>query len=269
MSILLHDGVEMTGFPDSVENAPRRARASAKNKPTDEFPLLTEKLSVPATSGLVERPRLGALLERSLSQCCVTLLSGRAGTGKTALAAEFARTYDKVAWYTLDASDVEWDVFSKYFAAAMSTVARRPSLMRLRLNKKAADGGSLIDKFLIDTFGYMPANRKKPVLVVLDDLHRIFDAEWFGDFFNMLVYSLPENMHLLLLCRSKPPAPLWRLRSKQMLNVIDEKLLAFDDEESRRLLAGSGLGEQAIARLRDESFGRVSKMLEVAGRSAG
>ncbi|HEX2639680.1 MAG TPA: AAA family ATPase, partial [Pyrinomonadaceae bacterium] len=207
----------------------------------DEVLILREKLTVPSFDRTIERPRLHELLSKSLSNCCATLVSGRAGTGKSALAAGFAKAYSKVAWYTIESSDVDWEVFAAHFAAAISSAAKRPSLMRLRPENSGGLSGPAIDSFIIDTFGHAFANQKKPMLIVLDNLHRIFDADWFGDFFNMLIYSLPENMHLLLLCRSKPPAPLWRLRSKQMLNVVDEKLLAFDEEETSRLFENSGL----------------------------
>jgi len=269
MSIIfhLHDYTDMGSYSDTVDIPSTTPTANNDGRPTDrdEIPILAEKLTVPDLGEMVARPRLHELLEKSLSQCCATLISGRAGTGKTALAVDFARKYSKVAWYTVESTDVDWKTFSAYFAAALSGMSRRPSLMRVRLNQRTADSESEIDQFLIDTFGYMPANRKKPILLVLDDLHRIFDAEWFGDFFNMLVYSLPENIHLLLLCRSKPPAPLWRLRSKQMLNVIDEKLLAFDEDETARLFSGTGISDEQVRRARSESFGRVSKLLEGAG----
>jgi ATP/maltotriose-dependent transcriptional regulator MalT len=66
---------------------------------------------------------------------------------------------------------------------------------------------------------------------------------------------------LLLLCRSKPPNPLWRLRSKQQLDVIDEKTLAFDRNETILLLKQVGHSQAEAARIHAETFGRVSKLL--------
>ena len=99
---------------------------------------------------------------------------------------------------------------------------------------------------------------------MLDDIHHIFDAPWFEDFFNLLLYSLPPDTHLFMLCRSKPPGPLWRLRSKQMLNLMDERVIAFDQTEAETLFNALGrpLSKAKEAQLR--SFGRVSKLLEFA-----
>jgi ATP/maltotriose-dependent transcriptional regulator MalT len=261
MTFLLHDGFDMRSSPDTTAEAPFWPETPAQTRKA-EVPILREKLTVPGFDRLIDRPRLHDLLAKSLSNCCATLVSGRAGTGKSALAADFAGNYSKVAWYTVESSDVDWEVFAAYFAAAVSSATKRPSLMRLHPNNGGGRSGPAIDSFIIDIFGHAFANQKKPMLIVLDDLHRIFDADWFGDFFNMLIYSLPENTHLLLLCRSKPPAPLWRLRSKQMLNVVDEKLLAFDEEETSRLFENSGLKDSEVSRLQRDSFGRVSKLIQ-------
>jgi ATP/maltotriose-dependent transcriptional regulator MalT len=78
-------------------------------------------------------------------------------------------------------------------------------------------------------------------LIVLDDAHYLFDADWFGGFFSSLLYSLSPASHLLILSRGTPSLPLWRLRSKQVLGVVDEKLLAFDIEETQRLFEKFGL----------------------------
>ena len=101
-------------------------------------------------------------------------------------------------------------------------------------------------------------------MIVLDDIHHLFDAHWFGDFFNLLLYSLPAGSHLLMLCRSRPPGPVWRLRSKQMLNVLDEKVIAFDLEETRVLFERLGLPASDAERAHRDSFGRVAKLIRSA-----
>jgi ATP/maltotriose-dependent transcriptional regulator MalT len=105
---------------------------------------------------------------------------------------------------------------------------------------------------------------REDALIVLDDLHHIFDAEWFGEFFKLLLYSLPMNAHVLLLCRSKPPSPLWRLRSKQVLNVIDEDQLAFTTDETAQLFQAYGCREVGPEAARIESFGRAARLVEMA-----
>ena len=45
---------------------------------------------------------------------------------------------------------------------------------------------------------------KKSRLIVLDDVHNVFDAEWFNEFFHTALFSLTPETHLIFLSRSKP-----------------------------------------------------------------
>lgn len=226
--------------------------------------LLKEKLEIPRAKNLVERPRLLDLLGKSIEQFPATLVSGRAGTGKTALAASFARTQDHAAWYSIEPSDVEWDVFINYFAACVLRAAK----CRTRISKLIPDSSepsqSTMATALIDVFAEVETElAHEPLVIVLDGIHHLFDASWFGEFFGLLLSSLPENTNLLLLCRSKPPSPLWRLRSKQQLNVIDEKVLAFNLDETAEIAKKLGLKRSAAERAHAETFGRISKLLRL------
>jgi ATP/maltotriose-dependent transcriptional regulator MalT len=64
-------------------------------------------------------------------------------------------------------------------------------------------------------------------LVVIEDLHLVSDSDWLVPFFSRLLPLLPSEVHVLITSRSLPPAPLWRMRSKQSLVVIDEARCAF------------------------------------------
>ena len=231
--------------------------------------VLKEKLAIPACRGVVKRPRLHELLERAVGQFPATLVSGRAGTGKTVLASSYARTQDHVAWYSVESADVDWNVFANYFAACV--------LRSVRSKMKASDlvpsedqvSQAAIAAFIVDVLAEAETELvHEPLLIVLDGIHHLFDAEWFGQFFGLLVSSLPENINLLLLCRSKPPNPLWRMRSKQQLNVIDEKVLAFDLIETVRLTAKLGLKRSDAERAHSATYGRVSQLLEFSKRLA-
>ncbi len=99
---------------------------------------------------------------------------------------------------------------------------------------------------------------------MLDDIHNVFDADWFAEFFTTLLYSLTPDIHLLMLTRSNPPLPLWRLRSKQVLGVVDEKLLAFNPQETRKLFKKYGLSEEQSLSAHRKSFGRISRLKALA-----
>jgi len=250
------DQIDYTYIYQDVHREPAR----------EEFHLLREKLTIPGSADLIERPRIKSLLDRSVVQFPATLISGRAGTGKTSIAASFVAGKKNVSWYSVETTDVEWPIFARYFSASLANPAvggeKRPNNMG---PQPSSVSPTEIARFLVNRFASAYAGPPVgPSLVVLDDIHHLFDAPWFDDFFNLLLYSLPPETHLLLLCRSRPPSPLWRLRSKQMLNVLDEKVIAFDTTETESLFKKLG---QSAADARDAQvrcFGRVSKLLQAA-----
>ena len=259
MSFLIQDQF------DSTENYSPGARTTAATPSKggrDAVHILNEKLEIPRCAGLIKRPRLMEKLERSLSHFAVTLVSGRAGTGKTSIAAAYARTRKRVAWFTVESSDSDWNVFASYLAASVHRVAECKDAVGDSLHAVTNSSPAAMAKFLYVIASVLEAAEKddRPLLV-LDGIDHLFDANWFGEFFNLLQPSLSQTADVLLLCRSRPPNPLWRLRSKQQLDVIDEKTLAFDRDETILLLKRVGRSHAEAARIHGETFGRVSKLL--------
>jgi LuxR family transcriptional regulator, maltose regulon positive regulatory protein len=259
MSFTLHDHFDSTERYSPVVDT--TAARTAKGE-RDDVHILNEKLEIPCCAGLIERPRLIEKLERSLGHFAATLVSGRAGTGKTSIAAAYARTQKRAAWLTVESSDVDWNVFASYLAASVHRVAECKKAVGDSLHAVSNSSPAAMAIFLYVIASVLEIDEKKDrPLLVLDGIDHLFDADWFGGFFNILQPSLSETADLLLLCRSKPPYPLWRLRSKQQLGVIDEKTLAFDRDETILLLQQAGHSQAEAARIHAETFGRVSKLL--------
>ncbi len=231
----------------------------------NRFHLLEDKILTPDLAGIIERPRLTGLLERSARTHPATLITGRTGSGKTALAAGFVRGRN-AAWLRLEPSENDWCTFARYLEAAiLRRTGRDPSSGSIRWSTPKADRIKVID-----LLGSMPsAGSASFSVVVIDDLHHVFDTEWFVDIFTLMILAVPEAMHLLLLSRSKPPNPLWRLRSKQMLGVIDEAQLAFTPQEAVDLFTRYGLSRYKAVDAQTREYGRASRMMDsVTARGA-
>ena len=263
MTYFLHDNLESTEAYSPAGGSSHEKRPASER---EDVHILREKLEIPSVRGVLERPRLHDMLRKSLTQFPATLVSGRAGTGKTTLAAEFAHAQERAAWYSVESADVEWNVFAHYFATCLlSSVNSEASVVDL-LPDEIHASQSVIARFLINVFSEAETGLPhEPLLIVLDGIHHVFDAPWFGEFFSLLLSSLPDNTTLLLLCRSKPPNPLWRLRSKQQLNVIDEKVLAFNLGETVDLIKRVGLNRCEAERAHAATFGRISNLLQFVG----
>ena len=221
------------------------------------FHLLEDKILTPEIAGVIERPRLSGLLERSARTHPATLITGRTGSGKTALAAGFARDRNS-AWLRIEPSENDWCTFARYLEAAiLKGCGRDPNSGTMQWSEPKLDRTKVID-----LLASMPsAGFETPGVVVIDDLHHVFDAEWFVDIFSLMVLAVPETTHLVLLSRSKPPNPLWRLRSKQMLGVIDECQLAFTPQEAVDLFSRYGLSRFKAVDAQSREYGRASRMM--------
>ncbi|MDX6692742.1 MAG: hypothetical protein QOF02_345 [Blastocatellia bacterium] len=228
------------------------------------MPLILDKIRTPAEAPRVSRLRLLSTLHGSLNSCASTIINGRAGTGKTLLAADFARRSGRgVAWYKVEASDTEAPVFFAYLLAAIAR--HRPGFGEQMLWPLIA-GATLEDMpMLAEAFVYeLLESSGEPLLIILDDLHQVYDAEWVVPFFRRLLPLLPAEAHMLLTGRSLPPAPLWRMRSKQTLCVVEETVMSFTLKEAEKLLTSYGLAPERAESALHQTRARASSLDHLA-----
>ena len=232
--------------------------------------LLRSKTSIPSEAPLVYRRRLLEVLQESLDCCNSTVMTGRAGTGKTMLGADFARYCGRrVAWYKVDAPDADLRIFLNYFVKSLTQACPGFSGDALIEMLQVSQPSSRINlSTLAEAFVDALQKQDQLLLIVLDDLHLIYDADWVVPFLHRLLPLLPAEVHLLILARSLPPAPLWRLRSKQRLCVIEEQLLAFTPEETAKLFACYGVIAQQANLAWAQTRGRAAALHTVALRFA-
>ncbi len=247
LTLSIHETIDFTetnSFPETFTAIPKNSSVAE-----ERIHLFADKLRVPKVKNHLSRPRLSEVLQKSCGQFGATLVTGRAETGKTILAADFAANYSRTFWYRIEAAETDWHLFSRYFAGMFDEDF-----------EQFKDVGDEIIVFVEQLLTKVSAKTEKPILIVLDDVHNVFDAEWFAEFLVSLLYMLSPQIHLLLLSRTKPPQPLWRLRSKQVLGVIDEKLLAFNLEETKELFKKHGVPVSSVLKAHSESFGRISRL---------
>ena len=220
---------------------------------------IPDKIAPPGELPRVTRARLLASLKESLDGCNSTIIQGRAGTGKSMLATDFARQCGRrVAWYKVEAPESELPTFFQYLCA--SVCAERPGFGQ-RIFERLGETVRFEDvPLLVEYFVYELLESNEPLLVVIDDLHLVYDAEWMVPFFRRLLPLLPPEVHFLLIGRSLPPTPLWRMRSKQTLCVIDESALAFTLQEARKLFTSYGLSGERAESLLVETRGRAATL---------
>jgi ATP/maltotriose-dependent transcriptional regulator MalT len=221
--------------------------------------ILPEKITTPAELPRVSRARLNRTLQESLASCNSTIVMGRAGTGKTLQVRDFVRQCGRRAvWYKVDAPDAELQVFFHYLCASISS--ERPGFGRKTLERLGERVCPEDVPLMVEYLVYELLERDDPLLLVIDDLHLIYDADWVVPFFRRLLPLLPPEVHMVLIGRSLPPAPLWRMRSKQTLCVIDEPELAFTHEEAEHLFESYGLPVWMAPAALEQTRGRAATL---------
>src|SRR5215510_15721247 len=172
MSFILQDHFDATERYSLVTQA---SAATPSKGERDGVHILKEKLEIPHCEGLIERPRLIEKLERSLSHFAATLVSGRAGTGKTSIAAAYARTRKRAAWFTVESSDIDWNVFASYLAASVHRVAENKKAVGDSLHAVTNSSPAAMAIFLYVIASLLEIDEKNDrPLLVLDGIHHLF-----------------------------------------------------------------------------------------------
>src|SRR6266702_558594 len=228
------------------------AAAPAGVAASERDALLATKLHVP-------RPQLVRALDEGLARGLV-LVCAPAGFGKTALAADWARSGDRrVAWLSLDAGDNDPARFWRHAVAALDQahpgIAERSAPM---LGPPAPSAFEGLVTALINELAARPGDGE--VLLVLDDYHLI-DAAPVHTSLTFLLEHLPPGLRLVLASRSDPPLPLARLRAGGQLAEVRADDLRFTADEAASLLReaiGADLPGEAVAALEARTEGWVA-----------
>src|SRR5216684_80624 len=225
--------------------------------------LLATKLHVPRPQpGFVPRRRLVEALGEGLARGRV-LICAPAGSGKTALLADWARSGRPVAWLGLDGGDSDPARFWRYAVAALDRA--RPGLAR-RVGPLPPRSFEGLVTALINELAADPGPDE--VVLVLDDYHLV-DSGPVHESVAFLLENLPPGLRVVVSGRADPPLPLARLRARGQLAELRTADLRFTPEEAAALLgktAGPGLPGTAVAALAARTEGWAAG-LQLAGLS--
>ncbi|WBB54403.1 LuxR C-terminal-related transcriptional regulator [Verrucosispora sp. WMMD573] len=216
-------------------------------------PLLASRLA-PAAPGeaMVLRPRLARLLDEAVTRP-VTLLRAPAGWGKTTLLATWRRTRQEAepqapapAWVSVEAGD-DPDRLWSYLGAALRAVVD-PAQTPLPDRAPRPDELEIVAAAL--------AARERPVVLIVDDLHRITEPAALAGLEFLLRHS-EQRLRLVAAGRTGPPLAVHRLRLAGELTDIGPDDLAFTGDETADLLTAHGVAvpAAAVARLRQLTGG--------------
>ncbi|GAB3068798.1 LuxR C-terminal-related transcriptional regulator [Micromonospora schwarzwaldensis] len=234
------------------EEADRVRFAAGPPTMADGPPLLASRLAPPAPpEPLLRRPRLVDRLERGAAGP-VTLLLAPAGWGKTTVLSDWAqvqRAGPAPVWVTVaegDSTDRLW----AYLAAALrAAVAGDPGA-------GPPVPGDPPRPEQLEALAAALAARERPVLLVLDDLHRVTDPRALAGL-EFLLRHADGRLRLVAGARREPPLALHRWRLAGELTVLGADELAFTADEVADLLVAYGVPvpAEAVPRLAERTAG--------------
>ncbi|WP_041730390.1 helix-turn-helix transcriptional regulator [Conexibacter woesei] len=178
---------------------------------------------------------MSALLDHALDQP-LTVVCAPAGYGKTTALADWCRRRDgDGAWLSLDDKDND----PRRFCARLLATIDDLSPSELWMAEQALAGGSDLVETVIPLAVDALGDRRgaAAAVIVLDDYHAIFE-EACHQLVVALLDALPPGVRLVLASRTRPPLRLPRRRAAGAAATLDARELAFDLDETGRLLNG-------------------------------
>ncbi|MFI2712952.1 LuxR C-terminal-related transcriptional regulator [Micromonospora sp. NPDC018662] len=216
-------------------------------------PLLASRLAPPALpEPLLRRPRLLDRVEQGAAGP-VTLLLAPAGWGKTTVLSGWARA-DRAgpapAWVTVAEGDTSGRLWAYLAAALRTAVAGDPGE-----EPPPVPAGPPRPEQL-EALAAALAARERPLLLVLDDLHRVTDPEALAGLEFLLRHG-DGRLRLVAGARREPPLALHRWRLAGELTVLGPDELAFTTDEVADLLVAYGVPvpAEAVPRLAERTAG--------------
>jgi LuxR family maltose regulon positive regulatory protein len=203
-----------------------------------------------ADEPLIRRP---ALFERLAQARRVTIVSGPAGSGKTSLLRSWlaeAGLEARAAWTSVRRDERDGQRFWESVLDALAGIGDHEPVASLA--EARAPRSDAVAERLLRTL--QPVD--EPAVLVIDDLQELKSADGLASLERMLAH-LPAHPRVVLLTRVNPSLGLHRLRLEGALTELRPADLRFTLEETRELLAASGIAlpDEDAAVLHDRAEG--------------
>ena len=201
---------------------------------------------------MVRRP---SLIDRLARDDCGPIVSvvAPAGYGKTTLLSQWAeRNGQAFAWVSVDDADNDPKVLLTYVAEALDAVQPVGG----RVFDALASPASSVPGSVVPRLGAALAAMTTPVVLVLDDVHALRNAECRAAL-SVLADHVPGGSRLALAGRDEPPLRVARLRAEGRVTEIGPGDLSLTCEEASSLLRAAqvALGADEVAELHRRTEG--------------
>jgi LuxR family maltose regulon positive regulatory protein len=202
----------------------------------NDNPVTRTRITIPRRrQDLITRQRLLDLLN-DLIDYRLILITAPAGYGKTSLLVDFAAQTDlPVCWYTINALDIEPQIFISNLVSAL--MIRFPKFGQRTISALISAKGTLdldyISNVMVnDLYDNVPEH----YILVLDDYYLINDSTQIRNFISRFVQDVDENCHLVLTSRMLLSLPvITLLAARSQVSGLSFEDLAFQEDEIQQL----------------------------------
>ena len=196
--------------------------------------LISTKLHIPLLkSRMLPREHLVDRLSAGKDSRLIVIL-GVAASGKTSLTCQWINK-DKLpaAWYSLDKTDNEFDIFFRYFLTALSKVeSELASALLPRLQSRRKLSTKEIIPLIIERFTDLSGD----IYLILDDYHLITSGE-IHDALSYFLNHMPSKMHMVVISRHNIPFSLAHFKVRNQITEISPQDMRFNDKETGKYFA--------------------------------
>lgn len=185
---------------------------------------------------ILERPRLLQKLREALDYRLTIVLAGT-GYGKSTALAALAQTGVPLAWYHLDHQDADLSIFLPHlFYSLQEALPDLSDAPLAALDSFEGRMGAETSVFIDLLINALIAEGTAPVLLVLDDVHRLAGAQELLALLERLLTHAPARLHVILATRyplNLPSLLHWRVKGEVL--EIGQAELAFTAAEIEAL----------------------------------
>jgi len=220
----------------------------------------------PPVGSILRRARLLELLSQRKDRKLI-LIHGKAGQGKSCLAADFLDTEGlNRLWYRCDGNDPG----GRRFVAEMTVGLIRQAGEETGVEPGTAEppqASEPTDREWDELLALLPGPDAPDLYVVLDDCHRMCREPGAAALVQRLLAETSPRSHWILVSRGFPELSVARLRAQRGMFEVDDRELAFTADETARLLGeiyALRLEAEVLRELGDVTEGWVTALVHLA-----